>query len=129
MTAESDFRTTERKPMKTPIEPGRYRLRNGDVVDITSIGKIVAMGTVENTGERMAWDKGNGNGMFDSNPTSWDLVERLPDEPGNSTLTMLRRQHAALMTVADSHAAVSRKALEGAQEIEHRIAEMERSQR
>lgn len=122
------------KRMKTPIEKGRYRLRNGraaKVVEITTMNDAkAAAGFVEaaagDADEAMEWD--GDDGLFGRNPGPWDLVERLPDEPDESVLTVLRREHVAMMTVADSHAAISKQALQCAQEIEHRIREMERGE-
>jgi len=118
--------------MKTPIESGRYRLRNGlkaKVVDIATVNDVrAACGFVEGfdgwPDEAMEWD--GDDGLFGVQAGSWDLVERLPDHPNDSMLAMLRREHVAMMTVADSHDAISRQALASAQEIEHRIREMER---
>ena len=133
MTAESDFGTTEGKRMKTPIEVGRHRLRGGriaKVVEITIVNDVrAAAGFVEGLAgdpdEAMEWN--GDDGLFGNNPGPWDLVERLPDQPQDSVLTILRREHVAMMTIADSHAAISRQALASAQEIEHRIQEMERA--
>lgn len=119
--------------MKTPIEKGRYRLRNGrtaKVVDIAIVNDVrAAAGFIEgasgNPDEAMEWN--GDDGLFGRDPGPWDLVERLPDAPNESVLTILRREHVAMMTVADSHAAISRQALASAQEIEHRIQEMERA--
>ena len=116
-----------------PIEVGRYRLRNGRaarVAEITIVNDVrAAAGFIEgasgNPDEAMEWN--GDDGLFGRDPGPWDLVERLPDQPQDSVLTILRREHVAMMTIADSHAAISRQALASAQEIEHRIQEMERA--
>lgn len=115
-----------------PIEKGRYRLRNGRtarVAEITTENDVrAAAGFIEadagDADESMEWN--GDDGLFGNDPGPWDLVERLLDAPNESVLTILRREHVAMMTIADSHAAVSRQALASAQEIEHRIQEMER---
>lgn len=116
-----------------PIEKGRHRLRNGRFATINIIGAVLdvrfARGVIEglegDRDETMEW--GGDDGLCGNEPGPWDLVERLPDPPDESVLTILRREHVAMMTIADSHASVSRQALASAQEIEHRIVELERS--
>ena len=128
---EGGVQSSERREVK-PIEVGRYRLRNGrtaKVVEITIANDVrAASGYVEGlaryTDESMEWD--GEDGLFGNDPGPWDLAERLLDAPNESVLTILRREHVAMMTIADSHAAISRQALASAQEIEHRIQEMER---
>lgn len=118
-----------------PIEKGRYRLRNGrtaKVVEITTVNDVrAAAGFIEglrgDADEGMEWN--GDDGLFGRDPGPWDLADRLPDAPNESVLTILRREHVAMMTIADSHAVISRQALASAQEIEHRIQEMERSAR
>lgn len=79
-------------------------------------------------GGTRGWD-GNGKSSWKQGCDLIAFLRPLEDIPPNeSVLTILRREHAAMMTIADSHAAVSRQALQSAQEIEHRIAEMERGQ-
>lgn len=116
--------------MKTPITVGRYRLRNGHFARVNSIGTVhdvrVARGVIEDTNEAIEWTADDG--FLGNEPGPWDLVERLPDAPKESVLTILRREHVAMMTVADSHAAISKQSLQCAQEIEHRIREMERGE-
>lgn len=117
--------------MNTPIQAGTYRLRNGRKAIVRIVytidGVIVARGVIcDAEAERPAkWTAEDGLHGIDPGP--WDLVERLPDAPNESMLTILRREHVAMMTIADSHAAISKQALASAQEIEHRIVELERS--
>jgi ABC-type sulfate transport system substrate-binding protein len=113
-----------------PIEVGTYRLRNGHKARVSEImaGVMVsfARGVIDGSEETIAWNADDG--FLGDYPGPWDLVERLPDAPNESVLTILRREHAAMMTIADSHAAISKQALASAQEIEHWIQEMERSE-
>ena len=116
-----------------PIKVGRYRLRNGRAAIVRKLDTVndvrIAIGGIRDAEVEHPAEWTTEDGLHGIQPGPWDLVERLPDAPNESVLTILRREHVAMMTIADSHAAISRQALASAQEIEHRIQEMERRER
>lgn len=66
--------------MKTPIQIGTYRLRNGRKACIVQVNAASAVGTIEDTGDTLRWNSETGFfGYLEPGP--WDLVERLPDAP------------------------------------------------